>query len=705
MRIPLRYKLLGYSMALAVLPLALASRSMIRITQDELKSSANEEISNTAGQVTKDIDALYTDTWLAPLLLVQSGIESDRLGVEEKLSLLRFGIQNIGDVVACEIATEGGPKPILITKDAFTARLAQKGLDPLATLVVDREELEKLRAGKKDEAFAGGVQRIDATDDWLLTIVSPLRKPLNGLRAAFIARVDMSRIRRFVQGHPFNKRGTITLVDTQGRKIFDSKRTDLSAFAVVADAKALLASGSRAIGAKPYVRPSGEKMLAAYAFPASFDWAVIAELNEDSAYLAVRKMATSLKLWVLIGLTVAAVGGIALSLGISRPVEAIARTARQVGKGNLDVVVPTPRSNDEIADLAVRMREMIKGLKDRDFIRDTFGRYVSPEVAQKILSDPAALHPGGDLRTVTIMFSDLRGFTSLSEQLSPSQMVELLNAYLGRMADIVAKHGGTVIEFIGDAIMALFGAPTVHEDDALHAVACAAEMQMALVAFNVEYGARGVPPLQQGLGINTGSVIVGNIGSEKRMKYGVVGDDVNLAARAESFTVGGEVLVSEATRNVVGDRAAFRGPIEVKVKGKKEPLRLFALVSVGAGYDLHVPVELEQREPMKDVSIGVDCYTLAGKVVSAESVSATFVKLGRRTAEMEIGKALEAFDNLMLRVHPSGQPPIESVYAKVREATRKGDVHVCHILFTSIPEADRARFAELAAVPTGTLTP
>jgi class 3 adenylate cyclase len=699
LRITLRYKLLGYSVALAVLPLAVASRSMIRITQDELKSSANDEISNTAGQVTKDIDALYADTWLAPLLLVQSGIESERLGIEEKLALLRFGIQNIGDVVACQISAEGGPKPILISKDAFTARLAEKGLDPTTTLLVDPDRLARLRAGRKDEVFVGGIDRIDATDDWLLTIVSPLHKPLNGLRATFIARVDMTRIRSLVESHPFTKRGSIKLVDAQGLRIFDSKKTDLSAVPVVADAKALLASGSRAIGAKPYVRPSGEKMLAAYAFPARFDWFVLAELNEDSAYLAVRKMATSLKLWVLIGLGVAGVGGFALALGISRPVEAIARTAREVGKGNLDVVLQDPTSNDEIADLAIRMREMIKGLRDRDFIRDTFGRYVSPEVVQRVLSDPSALHPGGEVRTVTIMFSDLRGFTSLSEQLSPPEMVALLNSYLGRMADIVSKNGGTVIEFIGDAIMALFGAPTVHQDDPLHAVACAAEMQTDLLAFNAEYGAKGVPPLQQGVGIATGSVIVGNIGSEKRMKYGVVGDDVNLAARAESFTVGGEVLVSEVTRNAVGDRATFRGPIEVKAKGKKEPLRLFALVSVKAGYDLDVPVEHELAARMGDVSIPVDCYTLAGKVVSTEAVPATFVKLGAGAAVIEIGQTLEAFDNVMLRIRPPGESPIESVYAKVRSVHRKGDLQVCQVLFTSIPEADRARFAALAPVP------
>lgn len=692
LKLTLRKKLLFYSVALSIIPLGVAGRSMMRITQDELKSSANEDISTAAEQLARDIDDIYENMWLAPLQLAASGIDNDQLGPEEKLALVRAAIQNITDVVACQITIAGVSKPILLTKNDFTTRLQNAGLEPSAVLVVEEPRLQKL-LGDARNVVAGDLSYVDGADSWLLTLVIPLETRFAGRESFLVARVELERLREYVSSHPFNRTGTITLIEADGREILHSERRDLSELGVVQEAKSMVGSSSRAVSVKPYIRPDGERMLAGFSFPTRFDWAVVAERNEAAAYLAVDRMFQTLSVLVLGGLAIAVLGALFFAVRISRPVEEIAAAAQAVGSGNLDVRVKEPTSNDEIAVLAVRMNEMIKGLNERDFIRETFGRYVSPEVAQQVLSDPQALHPGGELRTVTVMMSDLRGFTSLSERLSPAEMVDLLNAYLGRMSDIISEHGGTVIEFIGDAVMALFGAPFVHDDDPQRAIACAARMQIDLEKFNEEGSKKGIPPLQMGIGLNTGAVIVGNIGSEKRMKYGVVGDDVNLAARVESFTVGGEVLVSHATRLVCGDIARFRGPFEVKAKGKKEPLQLYALISVGEPFNVDVPAEHRSAGSMVEISLPVELFKISGKEVAEKPLKATLVQLGSDGADVELQGELSVFDNLKLKIHPpKGEKggAIGDIYAKVVEAATENGTSRCRLRFTSVPDPQKA---------------
>ena len=149
--------------------------------------------------------------------------------------------------------------------------------------------------------------------------------------------------------------------------------------------------------------------------------------------------------------------------------------------------------------------------------------------------------------------SDLRGFTTLSERLQPEQVVTILNRYLGTMVDVILRYHGTIDEFIGDAIFVIFGAPIWRSNAAQHAVACAVDMQLAMAVVNEHNRREGLPEVEMGIGIHTGEVVVGNIGSDRRAKYGVVGRHVNLTARIESCTVGSQILISEATRREVGD--------------------------------------------------------------------------------------------------------------------------------------------------------
>ena len=210
--------------------------------------------------------------------------------------------------------------------------------------------------------------------------------------------------------------------------------------------------------------------------------------------------------------------------------------------------------------------------RNEKFIRATFGRYLSDEIVTDILERPEGLELGGDLRRVSIMLSDIRGFTSLSENLAPAEVVSMLNRYLGIMTDIIMAHDGTIDEFIGDAILAVFGAPQYGDDDADRAVKCALAMQSAMADINALNEAEGFPPINTGIAINTGDVIAGNIGSERRSKYGFVGHPMNVTSRIEDVTAGGEILVSESTLQSLKGNYVLGRSERINVRGIDESI-------------------------------------------------------------------------------------------------------------------------------------
>lgn len=210
--------------------------------------------------------------------------------------------------------------------------------------------------------------------------------------------------------------------------------------------------------------------------------------------------------------------------------------------------------------------------RSEQFIRATFGRYLSDDIVEEILESPEGLELGGDLREVTIMMSDIRGFTSLSEHLPPQQVVKLLNRYLGRMTEIILEHKGTIDEFLGDAVLAVFGAPRRGTDDAERAVRCAIAMQAAMDEINEDNKADGLPVLSMALALNTGSVVAGNIGSERRSKYGFVGHAMNVTSRIEDVSGPGEILIADSTLQQLSGHYAVGEQRTLSVKGIEEAL-------------------------------------------------------------------------------------------------------------------------------------
>lgn len=277
-------------------------------------------------------------------------------------------------------------------------------------------------------------------------------------------------------------------------------------------------------------------------------------------------------------LAVGVLTAVGLALFVSRsvavPLRDVEIAMERVGRGDLETRAPVV-SNDEIGAVAEGFNRMVDGLRERERIRETFGKYVSPEVRDEILA--AGSLRGGQIREVTILFSDLRDFTPWVESHPADEVVRDLNDYFTLMEGAIRAHGGLVLQFIGDEIEAVFGAPVADPRHADHAVAAALEMCRRLEDWNETRRAAGATMLRHGIGIHTGEVLAASIGSPERLSYALVGDPVNLASRMQGLTkeVGGVVLVSGDTVRRLRDPGELEALPAVRVKGRLAEVEVY----------------------------------------------------------------------------------------------------------------------------------
>ncbi|MCC5636888.1 adenylate/guanylate cyclase domain-containing protein [Nostoc sp. CHAB 5844] len=317
-------------------------------------------------------------------------------------------------------------------------------------------------------------------------------------------------------------------------------------------------------------------------------------------------------------------------------------------------------------------------------MRKTFGRYLTDEVVANLLENPSGLKIGGDRRKVTLLFSDLRGFSAMSEQLSPEQVVTILNFYLGTMTEVINQYKGTINEFMGDGIFVIFGAPIHRPDDSQRAIACAVAMQLAMQQVNEYNKQMNLPILEMGIGINTGEVVAGNIGSQKRAQYTVIGSHVNLASRVETYTVGGQVLISENTLQDANIELQIGGQMKIEPKGVREPITIYEVRGVGGQYNLFL-FDDDQRMVDLNQPVPIEYTILQGKQAVGTVFPGELISFSEKVAQLRSLNSLQLLNNLKLKLLDSELTTQEEfIYAKVM---KKSDVdeHIVMIRFTSVP--------------------
>ena len=264
----------------------------------------------------------------------------------------------------------------------------------------------------------------------------------------------------------------------------------------------------------------------------------------------------------------------------------------------IDIIMPTVAII--IGASAMMLVRYLATTQERRFIHDTFSHYLAPQVIEALIEDPSRIRLGGERRELTILFSDIRGFTTLSETMGPQELAQFLNRYLGVMTDLILTHRGVIDKYIGDAIMAFWGAPLDDDKHALHGVLSALSMVSGLEKFNAENQTLGLAKIDVGIGLNAGAVTVGNMGSEKRFDYTVIGDEVNLASRLESLTktysvniiVSENVLSAITPEDRIAHKIVSREIDRVRVKGKHQPVTIFEILAPAKAMRLKAHMEI-----------------------------------------------------------------------------------------------------------------
>ena len=369
------------------------------------------------------------------------------------------------------------------------------------------------------------------------------------------------------------------------------------------------------------------------------------------------------------------------------------RTA--MNRGAFDFLTK-PINMEDLRITLGQARQAVERDREADRVRATITRYLSDTIAQAVLSDPDAFS-GGQKREVSVLMSDISGFSQLAERLDPQRVVELLNVYLTVMTDVIDAHDGAIDEFIGDAILTIFGAPIADADHARKAVACAVAMQQNMTEVNRRLAERDLPPLEMTVAVNTGEVVVGTIGSEKRAKYGVVGSPVNLTSRIQTLAAPGEALISDPTYQATGGDA---GPVRIAetrqamLKGFVDPVAIHAVAGIG---DQSVP---DDDATLTDLAAEAPfaLAVLDGKRLVDTGATGAVVRASPTGALVRLDAPLAARTDVRLTLRDA---PADAIYAKVTEVTDDETGRWARLRFAALPPLAAAALGHAPAVPGG----
>jgi class 3 adenylate cyclase len=435
---------------------------------------------------------------------------------------------------------------------------------------------------------------------------------------------------------------------------------------------------------------TGQDAFLAYARIPSTGWSLAAVFPKTELLAEVNELHRTNVLLAAVALLLLLTVSLLVARSIARPLRTMALATKRVAQGELDINLSSVRSQDEVGQLAAAFVRMTEGLKERDRIRNTFGRYLTREVVNRLLESKDGLRLGGENREITMIMSDLRGFTALTTSLPPEKLLAYLNRYLGKMVDILIDYQGIIDEIIGDGILAFFGAPEPLEDHPARAVACALQMQAAMDEINALNEADGLPRLDMGIAVNTGYVVVGNIGSEKRAKYGAVGSQVNFTGRMESFTVGGQVLISSTTYERVAGLLDVRNVLEVEMKGIPGKVALYDVRGIKGEYNVTLADTADTLIVLKQ-AVTAQVYLLDQKVVSSAGVAARITEVSLTTAVLVLPEPVARWTDVRIIVGDDRTEQVRGeAYGKVISMTKAEDRYQMVVRFTSAsPEAQK----------------
>lgn len=336
----------------------------------------------------------------------------------------------------------------------------------------------------------------------------------------------------------------------------------------------------------------------------------------------------------------------------------------------------------------------VQGGKDR--LSDTGVRQSLHRRLGSVLEKATGFRVGIQTLEATVLLSDLRGFSVLTENYTPLDVVNMLNRYLTRMCAIIYRYGGTVDKFMGDSIMALFGAPVRRAGPITDALRCAVEMQIAMDSFNKESRDLGLPTLYMGIGINTGEVVAGKIGSDLHSEYTVIGEEVNLASRIEAYALRGQILISHETYSRVKGLVRVSDPIQVSVKGRHDPVPLYELLEIGAPYNLEVPEREARRSLRVDVNIPFAFQICEGKVVNPETHEGRILNISTGGIFAATFDELEPYFNIKLRLGLAtlGRET-DDIFGKILRVKKEAGLYQANIEFTAVKPDDVTALKQL----------
>ncbi|MEK6775112.1 MAG: adenylate/guanylate cyclase domain-containing protein [Bdellovibrionota bacterium] len=609
MRIPISMKLIIMTVSLLLgvtIPIAIQSSDEFQRNSVQRENAINRELAESrARQLENVIMNLVEKITLSARILIKPGaIEASAISDEFKVNF-----NNDSDLISLEVYLLDGISKKMLTQQVKEKALVSFGLTadyiaklrdvrdvqkfPFNTLVEDKGKVVLLNSS--------GTQTKEPS---MITLGVPLYKDKQGR----ITHVAVAEIQLSVFQKPFEKRSASSffVTDREGILLAHSNFTHAVAKKNMATTKIFeyaqkSASPSAVLS---YRDLELEKdFLGAYA-KTSFGATVFSTIETEKVLAPAHKV--RLEAFKIAGyfLSITLFLVFIVSLSLTSPLENLAGLIALVSKGNFNVKASSKIKGyfkDEVTELATAFDNMIEGLKERDKVKNLFNKFHGSSITDDLMKGDLSL--GGSNKDVVIFFSDIRGFTAFSEKRPPEEVVEMLNEYFGVMVGIINKNHGVVDKFIGDAIMAVWGAPKSSPKDAHYAVSACLEMRKALNELNTKRIVKNQPAINIGMGLHSGRAISGTIGSNERMEYTVIGNTVNTGSRIEASTkaFGADLLISETVFEKIGDAFKTEYVGSAEVKGRSEPLKLFKVraYKTDTGHYVEVKTPYSDYEPEK----------------------------------------------------------------------------------------------------------